>query len=504
MTAEALMSDPMWRISNLYKIMTKGNDGEEKVIQFGPNLAQRKFLSRLWYRNLILKARQMGFTSQVSILWLDYALFNPNARCGIIAQDKEAAENIFRDKVKFAYDNLPPELKAAMPLAKDSASELLFSHNNSSIRVATSMRSGTIDRLLISEFGKICAKSPDKATEVLTGSIPAVPASGIIVVESTAEGQEGAFYSMTQRAILLKGTTLTEKDYRFHFFAWWMAPEYAIDPEGIPITEKDVAYFYRVEAAIGQILTQRQRAWYVATRNADFAENPERMWQEFPSTEEEAFQVSTEGCYYADQLATARKEGRICRIPKLMIPVDTFWDVGNSDMTAIWFEQKVGMEYRFIKYYEASGEVLGHYVKYLQDTGYIFGTHYLPHDAAHKRLSDHNKSIKEMLEAAGVRNIEIVPRITDELTGIQMTRNAFSQCVFDEVDCAQGLKRLQNLRKAWNAQTASWKSTPRPNDENAHGADAFRGFGQALDGGMLGSMVRTRSRVTKTTNWRTL
>src|SRR3546814_9481721 len=79
-------------------------------------------------------------------------------RCGIVAQDREAAEVIFRDKVKLAYDRLPPELKAEMPLARDSANELLFAHNNSSIRVATSMRSGTIHRLHVSEFGKICAK----------------------------------------------------------------------------------------------------------------------------------------------------------------------------------------------------------------------------------------------------------------------------------------------------------------------------------------------------------
>src|SRR3546814_18785208 len=76
-----------------------------------------------------------------------------------------------------------------MPLARDSANELLFAHNNSSIRVATSMRSGTIHRLHVSEFGKICAKFPDKAHEVVTGSLPAVPLDGIAIIESTAEGQ---------------------------------------------------------------------------------------------------------------------------------------------------------------------------------------------------------------------------------------------------------------------------------------------------------------------------
>ena len=117
-----------------------------------------------------------------------------------------------------------------MPLARDSASELLFSHNNSSIRVATSMRSGTIHRLHVSEFGKICAKYPDKAVEVITGSIPAVPLNGILIIESTAEGQDGEFYNITQRAKALfdAGTELSMRDYRYHFFAWWDEPKYVM------------------------------------------------------------------------------------------------------------------------------------------------------------------------------------------------------------------------------------------------------------------------------------
>ena len=197
------LSSPEWRIGSghLYKIMVKSDEGDGTVVPFKPNRSQRRFMSRLWHRNIILKARQLGFTTLIAILWLDHALFNDNQRCGIIAQDREAAEVIFRDKVKLAYNNLPEMLRLAMPLARDSASELLFGHNNSSIRVATSMRSGTIHRLHVSEFGKICAKFKDKAVEVITGSLPAVPLDGICIIESTAEGQDGEFFNMTNRAM---------------------------------------------------------------------------------------------------------------------------------------------------------------------------------------------------------------------------------------------------------------------------------------------------------------
>lgn len=509
---EKNLADPAWRISNLYKIMIKGEEedgADDLVIQFRPNRAQRRLIERLWYRNLILKARQLGFTTLIAVVWLDHALFNANVRCGIIAQDKGAAEAIFRDKVKFAYDNLWPELKERFPLRVDSASELLFAHNNSSVRVATSMRSGTIHRLHVSEFGKICAKYPDKAAEVVTGSLPSVPQTGIAIIESTAEGQDGDFYKMVQRALgaQQQQRKLTPKDYRLHFFAWWDEPAYTLaNWQAVPLTERDEKYFYELEAKIGIELTPGQKAWYVATRESDFSGDDSKMWQEYPGTELEAFQVSTEGCYFAKQLADARKNGRICRIPVVDGPVNTFWDIGRSDSTAIWFEQPVGLEHRFIKYHEASGETLGYYVKYLQDTGYTFGHHYLPHDAAHKRLSDRNMSIEDMLrEDWDIKNIVIVDRITELQAGIAQARKHFSSSYFDESGCAEGIAHLSGFKRAWNSSLGAWRDEPAEN-EHIHGADAYRQFGQAMESGQyIGSTIKKADdwKGRQRANWRT-
>lgn len=502
---ERNMADPMWRLSNLYKILIKGDEGDDDlVIQFKPNRAQRRFIERLWHRNIILKARQLGFTTLICLIWLDHALFNPNVRCGIIAQDREAAEVIFRDKVKFAYDNLPPELREQFPLAKDSASELLFAHNNSSIRVATSMRSGTIHRLHISEFGKICARYPQKAAEVMTGSIPAVPKSGILIIESTAEGQEGEFYDLTQRAMALhhQKRELTFRDYRFHFFPWWQAPEYTMDPKGVILTRKDEEYFAKIEAEVGQEIAPEQRAWYVATREADFANNPDRMWQEYPSTPDEAFQRSTEGCYYTEQMASARKQGRITTVPwEPGHPVNTFWDIGLNDEMAIWFHQRIGAQDRFIRYYENSGESFAHYVQHMQSLGYVWGRHYLPHDGDTERLGiEKNWTPKQMLEDLGLRNVEIVPRIDRVQTGIQMTRNAFASCWFDETGCKDGLKHLDMYRKQWDDRLGVWKDEPR-HDKASNGADAFRQFGQIK--AELNAVAGSQTKRSKPRSWRT-
>ena len=492
------LDDPVWRLTSgaLYKIIVKGDDEDDDglVLPFKPNRAQRRLIARLHHRNVILKARQLGFTTLIAILWLDTALFSKNPiKCAIVAQDKEAAESIFRDKVKFAYENLPEVLLERFPLRKDTSTELVFDHNGAIIKVATSVRGGTIHRLHVSEFGKICAKYPDKAKEVVTGSIPAVPKSGILVIESTAEGQEGEFYKITKRAQAMqeRGAMLSVKDYRLHFFAWWEAPEYTLDPDTVVVTEADHAYFNTIEEKIGRAINPGQRAWYVATCDSDFSGDRTKMWQEYPSYPDEAFQVSTEGCYYATQLAIVRKEGRVLdRIPLASAPVNTFWDLGKGDASAVWFHQYATMQHRFLRYYENSGEDLSHYVEKLQEYAlkhkYVYGVHYLPHDANNKRLGetpDTSKSLKEMLEdlMPGQR-FEVVPRVTNLQAGIQATRAALRSAWFDETGCKDGLKRLGNYKKKWNRSTGSW-SDQEVHDDNSHGADAFRQWAQELEAG---------------------
>lgn len=508
---EACLSDPMWRICSgvLYKIIVKEDEDDSGlVVAFNPNRAQKRFIRRMWHRNLILKARQLGFTTLIAILWLDHALFNANNRCGIIAQDRDSAEIIFRDKVKFAYRNLPPEILAAMPLEKDSATELLFAHNNSSIRVATSMRSGTIHRLHISEFGKICAKYPEKAKEVVTGSIPAVPLDGIVIIESTGEGRGGEFYEMVQKAGTLSDANkiLTKREYRLHFYAWWMAPEYRMSPDGVSISPTLVEYFESVEALERITLDEEQRAWYAATLDADFSGDTQKMLQEYPSTREEPFLVSTEGCYYTHQMAIARKSGRIVPdIPLLpSVPCMTFWDIGNSDGTAIWVIQRVGYDFRCIRFYESWGETFAHAVRWLQSLGLVFERHFLPHDASHVRQGETtNKSPQQMLEALlPGAYFEVIPRIENIGWGITQTRDVFPMLSFDETHCKEGINHLDRYHKKFSTRLGTFIDDPEKNDGHSEAADALRQFAQAYEGGLLNIRQPKKDRPKR--NWRTV
>lgn len=485
-----------WRIfsGQLYKIITKSLDsiGDEvtQVVPFVPNQAQTDFLSDLHTRNVILKARQLGFTTASAIVYLDHAAFNANQRCAIIAHTREDAEAIFRDKVKFAYENLPETLRARMPLKRDSATEILFAHNNSSVRVATSARSGTIHRLHISEMGKIGAKHPEKAVEIVTGSLPAVPDDGIAIIESTAEGTAGEFYKIATKAQHLKeaGKKLTPAEFRFHFFPWWSNPEYTMPSAGVVISPEEHAYFDNVEAEMGCFLTLGQRAWYISKRDTAFSGDVEKMWREYPSTPGECWQKSTEGTYYAPQLARARAEGRMVdEIPHVSnVLMHTFWDIGAGDGTAIWFMQHVGTQERFLRYIEDYGRSYEFFVLQMRDMqhkhGYLYGTHFLPHDAGHERQMGKTlaKPVDMLRDLAPDWTFIIVPRVEITQHGIEMTRQAFSRAWFSMSGCKAGVEHLSRYQKTWNQRHQFWSDTPLHN-EHSEAADSFRQWAQGYD-----------------------
>ena len=124
--------DQRWRLNNLYWI----TDKEGKRVKFTMTWAQENLLSQMHYLNVILKARQLGFTTFIQIYMLDMSVFYPDTRCGVIAQTRDDAEAIFRDKIKFPYDNLPDQIKAMAPIVRDNTTMLELA-NNSLIRVGT-------------------------------------------------------------------------------------------------------------------------------------------------------------------------------------------------------------------------------------------------------------------------------------------------------------------------------------------------------------------------------
>ena len=293
--------DRVWRLNNLYWVV----DEEGNLMRFKLRPAQIHLMENMHYKNIILKARQLGFTTFICIFMLDYALFNKNKSLGIVAHTKDDASVIFR-KVKIAWDNFPAPLKDYFKLTTtgDSATEYQFT-NGSVMRVSTSLRSGTYQMVLITEFGKICARFPEKAAEIVTGTLPAVPSAGVVFIESTAEGEEGHFYDYCQDAMEAKRLhrQLTRKDYKFFFFPWYANPADVVSGD-VPISAEISEYLSKMERLVKVTFTKEQKNWYYLTTK----ELKTKMKQEHPTTPEEAFLTSGNKLFKGETVDAQREK----------------------------------------------------------------------------------------------------------------------------------------------------------------------------------------------------
>lgn len=403
-------------------------------------------------------------TTFFCLLHLDNVLWKDNTHAGIVAHTLDDASNIFRDKLKFAFDNLDPIIRPMFRIVGDSAKELSFAHG-STIRVGTSLRSSTLQYLHISEFGKVCAKNPEKAREIATGSLNTVHRGQSIVIESTAEGREGHFHDMWQEAWNNRNKKLSSLEFKPHFFPWHHHAPYTIGvPVEIPNDLKE--YFNKLELE-GIKLSEYQKYWYAFK----YKTQKEDMAREFPSTPEEAFAASQEGFWYATYLKELYDAGHVTNIAyDRAIPVHTAWDLGQADCMSIWFFQvNRSDDINFIDFWQKNNTPLDQVNIMLKAKGYNYGTHIWPHDAAARDRA----GISFVQQARGIGLSGIVLEPHGFLDGINKTRAMLSKSWFDKTKCAEGLRLLENYKKRWNGSFGGWTSEA-VHDESSHCADSLR------------------------------
>lgn len=229
--------------------------------------------------------------------------------------------------------------------------------------------------------------------------------------------------------------------------------------------------------AIVEKVSWRDNPWLSSEARAEKDHLKATDYEEYLHVWEGELKQFADGAIYGKQLKKAREDNRIMSIPvDPIIEVETFWDLGRNDQTAIWFMQRIGGESRFIDYYENRLVGLDHYIQVLKEKAYNYGTHYLPHDVEVVELQT-NKSRREMLEAGGIKPIHVVPRVASLNDGIEMTRRAFGGCYFDEQRCEEGLDALANYQYVFDEKYGTYRQSPVHNWAS-NGADAFRQFGQ--------------------------
>ena len=231
---------------------------------------------------------------------------------------------------------------------------------------------------------------------------------------------------------------------------------------------------------------QREADWFFAEykasqtgilSEAELADSRRVMTaDEYAQEYECSFEASVKGAVYARELQQLREAGQMTRVPyDPALPVDTDWDLGFADATAIWFTQSLrSREVRVIDYYENSGYGLDHYAKVLKEKPYSYGEHWAPHDIEVRELGSGN-SRREAAKSLGL-HFHVAPKVEDLKDGIHAVRMLLPRCWFDDRKCERGLEALKNYRWDYNTRVNDFTALPVHNWAS-HGADAFRTLG---------------------------
>ena len=185
-----------------------------------------------------------------------------------------------------------------------------------------------------------------------------------------------------------------------------------------------------------------------------------------------SFQAAITGSYYGTIIEDLVREKRM--VPNLFdedIDVETWWDLGMNDQTAIWFVQRYKKEIRLIDYYENTSHGLDHYADVLKKKGFDYSTHIFPHDVKVRELGNYAKTRLEALLDLGIVG-EVAPKLSIE-DGIEAVRKNLVNCWFDKDKCATGIEYLKAYQKKWDDKAQVFKSKPQ-HSYASHCADAFR------------------------------
>ena len=454
-----------WRLNNLYHVI---ND-EDKDVIFKQRPVQKYFDVNRWYWSMVLKSRQHGITTGELIIMLDKVLFGENIRTGMIAHKQESAEKLF-EKVHYAYSKLPDIIKEIAKPTKETGSIMRF-QNNSSIEVSTSFMSGTLTHLHISEMGYICQRYPDKANEIVRGSINTLAPGSILTIESTSRGRTGWFAEQCMKAMNNKRSNkkLSVKDFRFFFFGWLQNKRDNLDPVDMSLYPSEIEYFKRIEEEVGFKILPSKKAFYVVTQETQ----GENMFSEFPTTPEEAFKKRLDGAWYGHQMFKARDQKRIGAFPHQPgYKVNTSWDIGKGAHMVVWFWQEIGYKIFVIDCISEEDYELKDYINDITEKDYRYGMHCFPHDLKQSELMT-DITRRQYLQRMGLARIKLVPKIPFA-DGITNVKELLPNCYFNDIPATEkGIMALEEYSRKWDRVRGEYTDMPVKN-WTEHYADAFK------------------------------
>jgi phage terminase large subunit len=226
-----------------------------------------------------------------------------------------------------------------------------------------------------------------------------------------------------------------------------------------------------VDDSVDPVTNQRYVSEQAVQDEIDAGMSDEMVRQEFYCD----FNVNVNGYYFLDYLVTAEEEGRIGKVPyDVGVPVDTWWDIGIGDSTAIWFTQTIKKEVHVIDFYQNNSVGLEHYAKALQERKYVYGSHNFPHDMEHTEFGTGRTRLEMAEDLFRGTRLNVVPKLPIE-DGVNAVRMMLPKCHFDGEKCEKGLDALHNYHREFDDKLKEFKNKP-VHDWSSHPADAFRYF----------------------------
>lgn len=236
-----------------------------------------------------------------------------------------------------------------------------------------------------------------------------------------------------------------------------------------PELSSDYTYQYWVaEPPAGTIVIEmnwRDNPWFPEILDRQMRELKDRDFDSYLTVWEGKTRKTLEGSIYAKELARAITENRVS--PHIKVdrskPVQVVFDLGRSDMCALWFMQQVGTEHHAIDFYGNTGFGIDHYLEEIQSRKYIISRLLLPHDAANHHQAA-AKTIERQVRDAypGDGKVRIVPKV-GITNGINAVRALFPRLYINDVTCADGLLALQHYQFQVDPQTKQRSKEPLHN-----------------------------------------
>ena len=150
--------------------------------------------------------------------------------------------------------------------------------------------------------------------------------------------------------------------------------------------------------------------------------------------------------------------------------VNTVWDIGVGDSTAIVFYQKHGNAIKIIDFYENRREGLPHYIQVIKEKDYIYDKHFAPHDIDVQEFSS-GKTRRDVAYQLGI-NFRILPKLPLE-DGIHSLKMVLPRCYFNLDKSKKLIDALKHYHRKYNEKMRMFNNKP-VHDWSSHACDAMR------------------------------